>query len=277
MKKILIPTDFSGCANAASEVGLQIAQEASACVNFIHLCHTPGDWVKLSIEEEQQYPETKQRIGQAKAELSKWIKYAKSLGVEAEKTLAFTMEPEAILSHAEEHDCDLIVMGSHGASGIKEWLLGSNTQHIVRNAKVPVLVIKPPAKGFSVKQLLFASDFQEDIRLAFARIFSFAKLTGACVRLLYITDSENPEKIKETKTRMENILKEYPEIRGKVHLFNAANVEKGILDFAKDNGIDLITIATHGRRGIKGLFAETITERLVNHSGIPVLSVSLHN
>ena len=69
MKKILIPTDFSDCAKAAEKAGLTIAERAQAEIYFMHILSTGIDWVKLPMEKEDLYPETKAQIAHAKTAL----------------------------------------------------------------------------------------------------------------------------------------------------------------------------------------------------------------
>src|SRR5690606_5889031 len=66
---------------------------------------------------------------------------------------------EEIINTAKELEADLIVMGSRGANGIKGFLLGSNTEKVVRTSEIPVLVIKSEIKSFNPKTIVFASDF----------------------------------------------------------------------------------------------------------------------
>ena len=87
IKNILVPTDFSACANAASAFAIQLAQKAGAGVHFLHLQHTPVNWVKLPKEKEKRYPETLRAIGPAKSELSGWVRKTKKAGVQAERVL----------------------------------------------------------------------------------------------------------------------------------------------------------------------------------------------
>ncbi len=61
MKNILVPTDFSDCAKAAEDIALEFAKKANAKIHFLHLLMTPVDWVKLSLEKEKLYPETKNK------------------------------------------------------------------------------------------------------------------------------------------------------------------------------------------------------------------------
>ena len=275
MKKILIPTDFSPCANNAAELALHIAQKANAEIEFLHILVTPIDWVALDIRKESQYPEIKKQIGHAKSELAKWVKRAKALGLESGRVLTFSQGSEEIVNHAENHGHDLIVMGSHGASGLKELVMGSNAQKVVQEAKTPVLIIKEDLKKLKFENMVFASTFLEDVHQPFHLIIDFADLMEAYNNLLYVNVPEQFEESQESESRMKSFLTRCPRGTCSINVFNAETPEKGILQFAEDRGMDIIAIVTHGRKGIKGLFASSLTEKLVNHSALPILSVNM--
>jgi nucleotide-binding universal stress UspA family protein len=275
MKKILVPTDFSSCANNAAELALKIAQKANARVEFLHILVTPIDWVALDIRKESQYPEIKKQIGHAKAELGQWVKRAKELGITGVKVISFTQGNEEIVNHAQNHGHDLIVMGSHGASGLKELVMGSNAQKVVQEARTPVLIVKENLKKLNIRNMVFASTFLEDVHQSFHLIIDFADLMEAYNNLLYVNVPEQFEESHESESRMKSFLTRCPRGTCSINVFNAETPEKGILQFAEDRGMDLIALVTHGRKGIKGLFASSLTEKLVNHSALPVLSVNI--
>ncbi len=131
MKNILVPTDFSDCARAAEEYGLELAKKANAEIHFWHSLYTPVDWTKLPLEKEKQYPEMKARIGHAEHKLNELVKKAEAEGLKAKKFMAFNQGREEIEKHIGHHNHDFVIMGSNGTKGFRE-LMGSNTQKVVR-------------------------------------------------------------------------------------------------------------------------------------------------
>lgn len=272
MRKILVPTDFSDCASNAIKVALQIAQKANAQIDFLHILVTPIDWVNLGLQKEKRYPEVKKKIGHAKFILQKWMKRAQRLGLESENTLTFSQGTEAIVKHAQDHQYDLIVMGSHGASRLKEAVLGSNAQRLVTEATTPVLIIKNRIDNFKVENILFSSTFKESVHHPFHHIIEFADLMKAQINLLFINDRKHFEESRKSEKRMKSFLEECPRGTCSINVYNDTSPEIGILHFAEDKEMDLIAVVTHGK---KGLFQTSLTERLVNHSPLPVLSVNI--
>jgi nucleotide-binding universal stress UspA family protein len=175
-------------------------------------------------------------------------------------------------------------MGSHGASGIKEVLIGSNTEKVVCHSDIPVLVIKHNPILFDFENGVFASDFSED---AFAPYLNakatFAKL-GAKMHLVYVNSPDgNFRSSSEIDKRVADFLKKAEGDLTNLSNVNAVSVysiEKDILNFANVIGAnvigeDVIAAATHGRKGLSHFFEGSISEDLANHSSLPVMTFKI--
>ena len=275
MKNILIPTDFSECARAAEEIGLEIAKKANAKISFLHTISPPIDWVKLPLEKEVNFPETKAEIGAAKSELSALVRNVHKLSLEADEFIAFNKGREAIDRHIENYSNDLVVMGSHGSKGFKE-LIASNTQKVVRYSPSPVLVIKEKKKLEEINSIVFASTFEEDVHESFSKVIEFADLIDAKIHLLYVNMPFHFKETDEIEERMTQFLNKCPRGTCTINVYNALNEERGILNFSKKINADLISVTTHGKTGFMRMLSPSITESLINHSSLPVLSVSFN-
>lgn len=274
MKNILVPTDFSKCAQIASELALEMAKKANAEIHFLHLLMTPVDWVELPKEEEDNFHETKKKIGYAKSELSKLKRKAEKMGLIAKYFLVFDKGREEIELHTRHHHHDFIVMGSNGPKGYKG-VLGSNTQRVIRNSSVPVLIVKGKYEDFKIKNILFASTFEKSAEKHFKTVTELANVLNAKVHLLNVN---TPHNFKETDAANENIdtfLKPYPKGAYPINIINALNEERGIINFSQKNEIDVIVLSTHGKSGLKKLISPSITEGVINNSDIPVITFHL--
>lgn len=256
-------------------MGMEIAKKANAEIHFLHLLMTPVEWVKLSLEKENLYPETQVEIGHAKSELNELVRRAEELGLEAKQFLVFDKEREEIDQHIKQHKHDFIVMGSHGTHGFKE-VIGSNTQQVVRSSLVPVLVVKKKPKKFEVTNMVFASTFQEDVQKPFHKIIEFADLMKAQIHLLNVNMPFHFKETDEAESEMEAFLKKCSRGTCSINVYNALNEERGILKFSETINADVIALTTHGKTGFMKMFSPNITEGLVNHSDIPVLSVNIN-
>lgn len=274
MKRILIPTDFSDCAAAAESAGLQIAEKAGAELHFLHLIPTPVDWIDIPLEKEKLYPEVRAEIARAKNALSALVARAEAKGIQAEPFLVFNKSREEIVEHVKVYACDFVVMGSHGAKGFRE-IIGSNAQQVVRASPVPVLVVKKVTDNFEVKNIVFASDFEEDVHAPFREILEFARLMHAQLHLLYVNMPYHFKETDEAETAMADFMSRYNDIGCTMNIYNAQNEERGIEKFTRKIKADAVAITTHGRSGFMKIISSGVTESLVNHSGVPVLSVNI--
>lgn len=276
MNNILVPTDFSETATRAAEIAISIAEKSGGEIHFLHLQITPVPWVKLDKEKEQRFPETLKEIGHATNDLNKLVKKAENEGLKAEKFLVFDVGREEILKHIPFHHHDFVVMGSHGATGAKELFVGSNAQKVLRDATAPVLIIKDKSK-WPVKNVVFASSFEEDVKEPFKMVVKFADLNESNIHLLYVNVPFSFEETDRSIEKMRAFHETCPrEGTCTINIYNSLNEERGILKFAESVNADLIALTTHGRSGFFNLIGKSITESLANHAEIPILSINLN-
>jgi nucleotide-binding universal stress UspA family protein len=146
-KHILLPTDGSRPANKAVKQGIALAQSLKAKVSVFNV--TPE--FQLIVDEGFVMPNAdamKKRFDEQTAKQAQKIvdaaaAEAKSAGLKCEKLIENNPRPyEAILQYAKKAKCDLIVMGSHGRTGLASILLGSETSKVLTHSKIPVLVVR---------------------------------------------------------------------------------------------------------------------------------------
>lgn len=274
MKKILVPTDFSNFGKLAENSAIEIAIKSNASIEFIHLMDIPK-YLNPSATAGTELPqELKTKIGAAHQYMNELVYHAEQKGLNAKSYFSETLGIDVIKKHVEQHEIDLIVMGSHGAGGFKEAFLGSNTQRVLRTVSAPVLVVKNEMPA-EFKNIVFAATFKEDVHKPFSKVLNFAKVYASNVHLLYINMPYNFEDTISSLERMKEFAAQYPTQQFKQHIFNAFDEESGIIKFSKTNGIDLIATTTHGKSGFIQMLSPSITESLANHSSLPVLSINI--
>jgi nucleotide-binding universal stress UspA family protein len=166
-------------------------------------------------------------------------------------------------------------MGSHGASGFKEMFIGSNAEKVVRSSEVPVLIIKNEIENFKINKFVFASDFSDEIKGPFEKVVAFANAFDAELNLVMINTPNSFKSTLVSQDIMNKFLAGFSIKKHVTHIFNDANVEKGILNFAKSIDADLIGMCTHGRKGLSHFFNGSISEDLVNHALKPVVTFKI--
>ncbi|MDH3708381.1 MAG: universal stress protein [Cyclobacteriaceae bacterium] len=271
--KILIPTDFSSCANKAFRVALWLAQQSPAEIQLLHIESTPADWAQLD-----RYPEVTKRIEASKRQLDTMVAEASQSNIEAKRFMVYNKNYHAIVEHISEHKVDFVVMGSQGSSGLKEFVVGSNTQKIVRLSQVPVLVIKDNIPDdYMIKKIAFVSDFGEEVMDQFKQFVTLAQAWQARLYLLFVNTPTNFTDTLTTKIKMGNYAMHAPGMVENTFIYNDHNFEKGLQQFCEEEGIDLVGMITHGDHTPWQLFNNSLTESMVNHLDIPLLTMHFSN
>lgn len=141
---ILIPTDGSARSEEAVRKGVQLAHELGARVTCFHVIPPPrGSERMWQMLERNAGSYAKAAMAYAAAHMRFAAKAASACGVECNVDYGASGEPAAaILKAAKALDCDLIVMASHGRRGVEGFLLGSETQKVLTQSKIPVLVYR---------------------------------------------------------------------------------------------------------------------------------------
>jgi len=276
MKNILVPTNFSENCEKAAQLGIEMAKLYNSEIHFLHLMKTPVDWVKLDKEKEKRYPETLKQIGKAKSALRELEKTAEREGLKCRRFLQFDAGQGDILEHSGHFHHDFIITGSSGTKGVIREITGSNVEKIVRKANAPVIVVKDEAVNFPFKNIVFVSDFEEDVSNAFKQVVSIASKCDAKIHLLRINTKTDSNSIASGLQPMKRFLENFPEVQNyTMNVYNELYVETGINTYLKNNPADLITMCTHGTTGFLSLFSKSIAEGVTNHATLPIMTIRI--
>ena len=274
MKRILVPIDFSKYSEEALKVAAQIARKNKSEIILLHLLELPhqgGDTMSTgsSIPEIMFYKNA--AIGNLEDLMD--ADYLK--GIYVSEATKFEKVPEGILEVSKTNQVDLIVMGSHGTTGFEELLVGSNAEKVVRSSDIPVLVVKRNAGDFRAKNLVFASDFSKEIRKPFQKMLEFAKIFDSNLYLVMICTPSSFRTTQVAEKIMHDFVADFDMENYSTHVYNDANIEKGIFNFANSVEADLIAIGTHGRTGLSHFFNGSIGEDVANHSKRPIITFKI--
>lgn len=276
MKNILVPTDFSENCTKAAYLGFKMAKLYNAEIHFFHLMTTPVDWGALDKLKEKRYPKTVKKIGMAKAKLRELEKMAEHQELKCRTFLQFDSGQKDILEHSGHFHHDFIITGSSGTKGVIREITGSNVEEIVRKANAPVIVVKDKDVSFPFKQIVFVSDFKEDVTNAFKQVISIANTCDAHIHLLHINTETEFNNIELGLNPIQELLQKFPELENySMAVYNEPSVETGINTFVEQQPIDLIALVTHGKTGFLSLFSKSIAEGVTNHSTLPVMTIKI--
>ncbi|AKD58121.1 universal stress protein [Spirosoma radiotolerans] len=271
MKTILVPTDLSAASEAALSVAVEIARTYQSTILLLHSVVYPLPVAAypeaVSITTSYTVDEWRQLEQEAKIALNRLVANEKYKGVTIVPTLL--TNGQGLIHNVTDRPADLIVMSSEGASGLEEWLVGSNAESIVRHAHCPVLIIKKPVVPFRPEKIVYAIDV--DDRLKAVQPYSFPLSEGKKYQFLYVqtpTDSRVPEGIRDW-------INEFARAEGITEftatVYKSRDVSGGILDYADEANADLIVLVTHGYKGLRHFLSGSVAEDVLNHSQKPVL------
>ncbi len=274
MKRILVPTDFSKHAEYALKVAAQIAKKNNSEIILLHMLELPSQ-NSDALGGGSAIPEIMYFKNKAMERLDSLVNEDYLQDLVISEVIQFEKAFEGILAVSRKNDVDFIVMGSHGASGFQELFIGSNTEKVVRSSEVPVLVVKNEIEEFHADNFVFASDFSEEIKKPFKKLLEFANNFNSHLNLVMINTPNSFKSTGVAEKMMNEFVTEFQLQKYSMHIYNDANVEKGIINFANSVKADIIGMCTHGRTGFSHFFNGSISEDLVNHTVRPVITFKI--
>ena len=295
LKKILLPTDFSRCAEQALAHTVFLAEKYNAEIHLLHVITLFEDQPILVNDE---IAETEEMIRKLEDLVQKQLnKVADShgsvdLAIHTVRKRGISAAP-VILEYASDQNIDLIIMGTHGRRGLGHLLLGSATEEVVRMAKCPVFSVRESEKPKSldaINKILVPVDFSDYSKSALAYAAEIAESYGAQLQLLHVIEetahpayslSGKSTKIDLVPGIEEDCRKKIRQMIQETGISNQDNeiiiisgqAALDIIKFATENLSDLIVIATHGLTGIERFLLGSVTEKVVRRAPCPVFTI----
>lgn len=279
MKKLLVPCDFSSYSIHAFQLALDLAGKSTdATVHILHVIELPvlhGSLLVPVLSFEQNL--MKELREKAESQFAVINKRYNTDGIRIVSEVQFGKVSDMIQQYTRDHLIDLIVMGSHGASGMREFFVGSNAEKVVRQSTVPVLITKNYYKG-PVKHIVFPNtletEAQEDLVM---KVKALQDFFGAHLHIIWINTPLNFTPDSVTRKRLEQFAKRFQFKNYTIAAHSDTDAETGILAYAKSLDASLIAMGTHSRKGFAHMLYGSLTESLVNHTDLMVWSYTLKN
>lgn len=280
IKKILIPVDFSGTGAKVLDQAILMAKKTDAKITLLNVLEGPfgntgHDYIAVSAYNSGKYEtlitkEANKLMKELKERLIK--KGLKNVEYLIEKGTPY----KKILLVAKRLKTDLIIMGTHGVSGFREFVMGSNAYRVVSESKCPVLSVQKHTKNSGFKNILLPFRDKPHSRENVDYAIGIAKIYGATLHILgvsYDPVSAGVKKIPLEAQQIKNIA-EKQGVTCTVEVVKGNYVSKFIFDHAKKKKADLIVIMSDlDRMSISEYIIGPVVQQLVNHSIIPILSI----
>ncbi|KER09434.1 MAG: hypothetical protein HY22_11520 [[Candidatus Thermochlorobacteriaceae] bacterium GBChlB] len=274
MKNILVPTDFSEHSTWALEVAIMLAKRTDAAIHLLHVVDVPtytfnAAYERLAMQKRQEL------LAETSKQLAELAESTAAQGVKFNHVLEQGTTYKLIVETADANNCDVIVMGTHGISGLKKLFIGSTTERVIHTANCPVLSIRQQVSKVDIKQLVFASNFFGEVIEVFPKVYAFAQAFDAKLQLVRINTPGNFETTRFINKQVREFVKLCHIKNYEMTIYNDNTEEEGVLNFAEDVSADLIAIATHERTTLSHLINPSVAEGLSERAALPILTVKI--
>lgn len=266
MMRILLPTDFSDNAFNAIKYGLKLFKNKE-CTFYLLNTYTPIIY-NYDFQMEVAGGLGKVRdiiknnsVDQLENLKTKLIKNYPSVKHSFEIISSFNTLTQEIKEKVENLNIDLIIMGTKGASGLKEVLFGSNTIHIIKSRVSPVLAV-PDAYFFEApKNILFPTDFGIDYNENHLKpIKTIAKFYDSELHVLHATtNSDLTKKEKSNRQKLETLLNGTD---FKIHIVSDQSVTNAINEFQNSHYIQLLMMINNKHSFFENLFFKPVINQI---------------
>jgi nucleotide-binding universal stress UspA family protein len=268
MKDILLPTDFSDNANNALEYILPIAQKAGAEITLFNVAHMPpGNTTMHRNIRDILKKDSEQALLQLKNKIDPAYKDVEIHTISRYGNLIVQINTIARAAN----NMDLIVMGTQGASGIKELFFGSNTADVIEQVRAcPVLAVPNKATYTGIKKIVFATNYSGNNVPALKELLSFSEFFNASIHMLHIrkTDKMNPV-AEQFKKRIET---ELPQSAITFHEIQNEDILDGLDQFIASENIDMMAMVARKKGFFETYTSRSLVKKAACNTTIPLLT-----
>lgn len=285
--RVLFPTDGSDGATTVLEYVLDFVELHGSTLHLLNVADTAHDSVTRIGRDVVDVLEREGR-----QILADEAERAEERRVSTVTDVLQGSVPETITEYAEQNNIDLIVMPTHGRTGLERFLLGSVTERVIRESTVPVLTIRPhdgpaPALSIPYRRVLVPTDgsagadsaLEVGVDLAAAatatvHILSVVETTRLGIDLYSTLHADEHEAQANEDVAAATAFAEEASVESVVGAIEqGASVHRAIRSYIDDHEIDLVVMGTHGRADGKRHLLGSTTEKLVRTSPVPLVAV----
>ncbi|WP_299391710.1 universal stress protein [uncultured Gelidibacter sp.] len=270
---ILVPTDFSDNAWSAALYALKLYANKPCTFYFSHAWTFLNSGSRTHISQSYIDP----LIEKAKEQLEEVKEKAKKESTNSEHQFETIFSYGSLMDSVEfankEHNIDLVVMGTKGATGAKKIFLGSNAVTVVnRVRRAPLLLVPKKSKFETPKKILFPTAFNRFFGEEIKRVKQLAELHQSSIDILHINKKETLTDIQNSN--LESLTAELADFDFNFNWMPDYNSKaEAITDFIKDNNINILTMINYEHSFIENLVKEPVIKKLGFHSKIPFMII----
>ncbi|MBX2962251.1 MAG: universal stress protein [Cyclobacteriaceae bacterium] len=270
MLNILVPTDFSDLSKVAIRYAIDMAKKMNGKVTLLHVIdiaqHAASMRLRLSSLIDEMVKIAHEDFEGLLVEVNKMNKGGKPVKHAIEQGASFV---DAVAKFAKSNKSDLIVMGTHGASGLKKVVMGSNTASMLEASSVPVLAIPANATFKKLKSVVYASDLL-NIQKEFKLILGVISSEKPVIHIIHIAADRDAALVAEekidkvvTKSGYKNVL---------VRVIVNQKAVPPISDYVTKIKVDMLTMFPHKHTFFQKLMKPSVTKQLSFLNNSPLLA-----
>ena len=287
MKTILVPTDLSENADQALRFALLLARFTQSRIILYHNMDIPAGLFGNELPTATDYtfgtvpvtptsieitPEL-ERIHREKLDnLADQIRQEFGPTILLDTSFNWGSLNANLNQLVQNEAVDLVVMGTKGASGFLDRLIGTNTASYVKAAHCPVLVIPDAVSFRSFQHIAFASNLEQDDTIYLSQLLDFAKPFEAQITLINIKRDQQSN-VNTDEQIMVDIYRNFPGGNFKIESIHQDNIVKNLEEFVQQQNLDLLAVPIHEESFFASLFHSSVSEKLTLQSTVPLLAL----
>lgn len=265
MKTIIFPTDFSEPAEKALNFAIEIAKRAQFDIIIVNAFDLPYAQNVMSTSLLDIMREN------SESGLKDVAARVTAAGVKCTTRSLMGNPIRVVKELTKKNPESMVIMGTKGASGIEEVLIGSNAASVLQSTDVPVMAVPIKAEFKDMDKIVYCTDFRSNKNdRALRRLATLAKLFNAKVMILHVQQEGAADLATEQRQKFDHHLSG---IDHSFHILKERNVEQAILDFTKEKDANMLALLTRKYGVIRGLFHTSMTNKVVFHSSVPLLAL----
>lgn len=270
MLNILVPTDFSDLSKVAIRYAVDMAKKMKGKVTLLHVIdtaqHASSMRLRLSSLIDELVKMAEEDFESVLAEANKSNKGGKPIKHSIELGSSFV---DAVARYAKKNKANLIIIGTHGASGLKKVVMGSNAASLLEASSIPVLAIPAEATFKKIKSVVYATDLL-NIAKEFKTMLAIVSHEKPMVHIIHVAPDKKAAMLAEDKINKVVIKAGYKNVLVRV-LVNE-NTPAAISNYVKKLKVDMLTMFPHKHGFFERLFKPSVTKQLSFLNSAPLLA-----
>jgi nucleotide-binding universal stress UspA family protein len=267
MKTIIFPTDYSENANRALEFAIEFARKTGAKIIAMNAYDLPYAETVMTHSLLEIMKEN------SEAGMAKVAEKLKNANIPFETRCLVGNPVRLVKNLVEDEGAEMVILGTKGASGIEEILIGSNAAAILQSVTVPVITIPAGSKFNWVRKIVFGADFKSKKNsTALQQLAEIAAVFNAEVVIAHVIVNYgiDNQTVLDAKRRISDYLKGIPH---RFEVLSGENVENTLLEFAEQERADMIALMSRNYSFFESIFHKSVTTKVAYHTKLPYLAL----